>query len=217
MDSFLTTYFSSFFLYCCFFFFNDTATTEIYTLSLHDALPICSSRSTAAFGSSIAAARKPRIGARSCKPMAYRWAFSPEGSFTGRPRGSKSSEVEALASRRRRLPRPSCSGAYEAGHRGLACLGRRHGGRGFEPAIRRRAHRGWRGPCRLFGRPEAGHAHRHSGDPEIPRGTPSRGERRRGRGCGTRMRSPRFCKAFRLGLRPLGEQLGWPPDLQARK
>jgi len=23
-----------------FFFFNDTATTEIYTLSLHDALPI---------------------------------------------------------------------------------------------------------------------------------------------------------------------------------
>src|SRR3712207_8014946 len=28
---------------CCklLFFFNDTATTEIYTLSLHDALPIC--------------------------------------------------------------------------------------------------------------------------------------------------------------------------------
>ena len=25
-----------------FFFFNDTATTDIYTLSLHDALPICS-------------------------------------------------------------------------------------------------------------------------------------------------------------------------------
>src|SRR6202012_6199098 len=25
---------------CVFFFFNDTATTEIYTLSLHDALPI---------------------------------------------------------------------------------------------------------------------------------------------------------------------------------
>src|SRR2546430_3803945 len=30
----------------CYFFFNDTATTEIYTLSLHDALPISS---TAAF------------------------------------------------------------------------------------------------------------------------------------------------------------------------
>src|SRR5437016_11607872 len=26
--------------FCFFFFFNDTATTEIYTLSLHDALPI---------------------------------------------------------------------------------------------------------------------------------------------------------------------------------
>src|SRR5258708_24010260 len=31
-------------LYFCFFFFNDTATTEIYTLSLHDALPICRRR-----------------------------------------------------------------------------------------------------------------------------------------------------------------------------
>src|SRR5688572_32070466 len=29
-----------FFVFCFFFFFNDTATTEIYTLSLHDALPI---------------------------------------------------------------------------------------------------------------------------------------------------------------------------------
>src|SRR5215471_20678801 len=28
----------------CFFFFNDTATTEIYTLSLHDALPIWCAR-----------------------------------------------------------------------------------------------------------------------------------------------------------------------------
>src|SRR6185312_17319172 len=34
------------YIFCCllrligFFFFNDTATTEIYTLSLHDALPI---------------------------------------------------------------------------------------------------------------------------------------------------------------------------------
>src|SRR5690554_7488808 len=33
-------FFFSFF----FFFFNDTATTEIYTLSLHDALPICTHR-----------------------------------------------------------------------------------------------------------------------------------------------------------------------------
>ena len=37
-----------FYVYCelqylHFFFFNDTATTEIYTLSLHDALPILKS------------------------------------------------------------------------------------------------------------------------------------------------------------------------------
>src|SRR3712207_8800814 len=32
--------------YFC-FFFNDTATTEIYTLSLHDALPICQPRKRA--------------------------------------------------------------------------------------------------------------------------------------------------------------------------
>src|SRR3712207_8965867 len=34
---------------CCFcFFFNDTATTEIYTLSLHDALPILVARAVLA-------------------------------------------------------------------------------------------------------------------------------------------------------------------------
>src|SRR6267378_7153260 len=32
--------FYSIYYVCSFFFFNDTATTEIYTLSLHDALPI---------------------------------------------------------------------------------------------------------------------------------------------------------------------------------
>src|SRR3712207_6986526 len=39
-----------------FFFFNDTATTEIYTLSLHDALPISSF-----------VARCRRIGFRGCR------------------------------------------------------------------------------------------------------------------------------------------------------
>src|SRR2546426_12123891 len=34
------SYVHTFYLYHFFFFFNDTATTEIYTLSLHDALPI---------------------------------------------------------------------------------------------------------------------------------------------------------------------------------
>src|SRR5256885_3557725 len=37
---FLTLLIIFVFSVCFFFFFNDTATTEIYTLSLHDALPI---------------------------------------------------------------------------------------------------------------------------------------------------------------------------------
>src|SRR5205809_2255667 len=36
-----------------FFFFNDTAPTEIYTLSLHDALPICGTRA---------------VGSKPCQP-----------------------------------------------------------------------------------------------------------------------------------------------------
>src|SRR5258708_31811810 len=48
-----------------FFFFNDTATTEIYTLSLHDALPICLPPNrltkTAHQRKHLAGARNPRI------------------------------------------------------------------------------------------------------------------------------------------------------------
>src|SRR5580704_1205282 len=40
---FFLFYFFYFFIFF-FFFFNDTATTEIYTLSLHDALPIFGER-----------------------------------------------------------------------------------------------------------------------------------------------------------------------------
>src|SRR2546421_8304639 len=49
------------FLFCSlFFFFNDTATTEIYTLSLHDALPISAGARTAGCGLRLAAGdRKP--------------------------------------------------------------------------------------------------------------------------------------------------------------
>src|SRR6266403_1521292 len=39
---------------CCFFFFNDTATTEIYTLSLHDALPISPRASTTSASATMA-------------------------------------------------------------------------------------------------------------------------------------------------------------------
>src|SRR3990170_8876052 len=37
------------FIFLFFFFFNDTATTEIYTLSLHDALPIYPTRRRSAW------------------------------------------------------------------------------------------------------------------------------------------------------------------------
>src|SRR5438105_14884984 len=40
--SYVTFSYISFLVFFFFFFFNDTATTEIYTLSLHDALPISS-------------------------------------------------------------------------------------------------------------------------------------------------------------------------------
>src|SRR5204863_9832144 len=53
---------------CFFFFFNDTATTEIYTLSLHDALPIWPSRKPTrswrtVFPRSTAAPRQPALRA----------------------------------------------------------------------------------------------------------------------------------------------------------
>src|SRR2546422_3524939 len=54
-----------------FFFFNDTATTEIYTLSLHDALPICpAAREVAAPGAvgQRHAARHPRAAGRRGRP-----------------------------------------------------------------------------------------------------------------------------------------------------
>src|SRR3712207_7318411 len=55
-----------------FFFFNDTATTEIYTLSLHDALPISSRRLLARYvwNSTRRMGRaRPRCGCR-CDPVA---------------------------------------------------------------------------------------------------------------------------------------------------
>src|SRR6185436_21172481 len=48
-----------------FFFFNDTATTEIYTLSLHDALPISCSRARA--GPRRSRCSTPRISPRSSR------------------------------------------------------------------------------------------------------------------------------------------------------
>src|ERR1039457_7737477 len=52
-----------------FFFFNDTATTEIYTLSLHDALPIC-------FDPSVY--RQPPVGPRCVRLFPTVGGSSPE-------------------------------------------------------------------------------------------------------------------------------------------
>src|SRR3712207_7274859 len=53
-----------------FFFFNDTATTEIYTLSLHDALPISPSIRTAAASWGAASTRSATTTSSSTAP---RW------------------------------------------------------------------------------------------------------------------------------------------------
>src|SRR3712207_9200192 len=53
------------------FFFNDTATTEIYTLSLHDALPICPSSRARWFApvrSPCCSWRTRPVATRSCWP-----------------------------------------------------------------------------------------------------------------------------------------------------
>src|SRR5258706_10869387 len=56
-------------MYFFFFFFNDTATTEIYTLSLHDALPIsccCSYSRALACRVSATAATRRQISSAGC-------------------------------------------------------------------------------------------------------------------------------------------------------
>src|SRR2546430_12382898 len=62
----------------CFFFFNDTATTEIYTLSLHDALPI-SSLSIFQYhrkGAGIRIVKKPRFPSGSSGEILRHYLFS---------------------------------------------------------------------------------------------------------------------------------------------
>src|SRR2546425_13100765 len=76
----------------CFFFFNDTATTEIYTLSLHDALPISTVSCSRARASSPRCARASGGGTSpsSCSPTA------PGRPTTGRSE-EHTSELQSLA------------------------------------------------------------------------------------------------------------------------
>src|SRR6266850_6961583 len=59
---FVFLYLYIFFVFFFFFFFNDTATTEIYTLSLHDALPICSAWNTETVPKSATTRRSTNTG-----------------------------------------------------------------------------------------------------------------------------------------------------------
>ena len=61
--------------WCCCFFFNDTATTEIYTLSLHDALPISPPHAQQKLGA--ASGLRPSAAPTSCTAKAWRCFGAP--------------------------------------------------------------------------------------------------------------------------------------------
>src|SRR2546427_10907542 len=74
------------------FFFNDTATTEIYTLSLHDALPISPRRTTCAPGSRttpVPSSRSRSTCARSSNGRRNCWTHRIGGPGTGEQKGSR--------------------------------------------------------------------------------------------------------------------------------
>src|SRR5215813_7958298 len=77
-----------------FFFFNDTATTEIYTLSLHDALPISGGRRPGGGGPGLGPGHDARI-----RPGSPAAAGHPPVGLPGRP----ARDGRATC---RRLPRP---------------------------------------------------------------------------------------------------------------
>src|SRR2546429_7184465 len=74
---------STFVLFFFFFFFNDTATTEIYTLSLHDALPI---------STLLAVALAPTVVSAQGSSPWERAALNLETTFTGPLARSRSEE-----------------------------------------------------------------------------------------------------------------------------
>src|SRR2546429_7128883 len=82
-----------------FFFFNDTATTEIYTLSLHDALPI-SSNTTEMFASPASSCARWRSETSACCDTCLR--VRPRrflDSRTRRPRERSEEHTSELQSR----------------------------------------------------------------------------------------------------------------------
>src|SRR3712207_8335861 len=73
------------------FFFNDTATTEIYTLSLHDALPISPSPT-------------PASASRSCRPTPA-WARRSTMGSPARPASTSPTCRRTTSTRRTTWPR----------------------------------------------------------------------------------------------------------------
>src|SRR5256885_14792120 len=70
--------------FCFFFFFNDTATTEIYTLSLHDALPISRCPVALRAGQRPPSARRCGTAGPPCRPQARRRAARSEERRVGK-------------------------------------------------------------------------------------------------------------------------------------
>src|SRR2546422_10060992 len=85
-------------LISCFFFFNDTATTEIYTLSLHDALPILAERLRAeSDGGPVRRWYSRRGGRRSSDVPAPELAAAPDPAVPPSPRRGAVVTAGALA------------------------------------------------------------------------------------------------------------------------
>src|SRR2546425_4882754 len=77
------------------FFFNDTATTEIYTLSLHDALPICKGGKGGKRARCSGSYCRPCRLSRPCRPL----YFAPDASHRLHLHRSEehTSELQSLA------------------------------------------------------------------------------------------------------------------------
>src|SRR6266568_3791896 len=171
-----------------FFFFNDTATTEIYTLSLHDALPICS--------------RSPM-----CRhvPVAEatgrEWPLPARHSATNRI-GRIIETEDGFKRARGKLGHVILVGGPAAGGRAPARQGRGFlGVRGEEPL---QHHAGGRERARTGVVWHEGHVARRTGKPRA-----ARRAARRGRSVSRRSRLP--ARSRPGGLRGQGERRGEGP------
>src|SRR5256885_5345429 len=110
-----------------FFFFNDTATTEIYTLSLHDALPIsfdaAVERRVLRWSRAALDARQLGLGERECPSH----ALEQRGAMPARQRGGKLGDERELRGRSWEGLRDRDAGVVpDDPERGLILLRREH-------------------------------------------------------------------------------------------